>query len=627
MARSTFLVGDTEQSLYRLDAFRGDPFLADETYVSVAVRAISLRRGRFSSAKYGPYIYGIVGQTNFHAQTKLAGVFAPATEDRVFNQPVSRGTAPMGGASQSAGSQVASPVPEPAVTGGGAGHGHGNGAGGGGGSPVPAPRTTDMIPESAPLPEMGYKRQDKALVINRQLTPRLVFRGSGPIELGFGSVMQKDHFGDALALLEDTLKTPVAQFVSMTNPAIGQTLQQTDISDTITRTFELVSDRQGAVRQASIVTTLGDIFDNENGQLASGLYALIADGSPGDDIDYDRATRTLTRRGKPFTGAPWLVFELRRETQRPDWGSVPDVNIAWRTLEAQVRDGQIDAALNTFRTSVFLSPDLVTGDARRIFEAAKRKLAPLMSNQEFFHLPKLGQLGEALKPIMDDLLAGPVGGMRDEYERFRKCHDVMRVYEGGFVDHPDDPGGATNQGVTQRTYDTYRDKQGKPRQSVRDISEHEVEQIYFEGYWRAGHCHRMPDAASALTLFDACVNHGLNPAMRFIQRGAGVPPSAVDGVFGPQTLAAVENTATPLLVDRALDARWAFYEKIMGRNPRLEAFRRGWKNRVDSMRKITRNWLTGQESMVTHLPPVEPAHLAEPDLSGMVRTSVSEAGV
>ncbi len=624
MAKSTLLVRDSEQSLYRLDAFRGEPFLPDETYVSVAVRAISLKRGLFGTAKYGPYIYGILGQTNFNAQTKLAGIFAPATENRVFNQPMSRSAVPMGGASTATGSQVASPVPEPSVA------GANGGAATGGNSPVPAPvpapRTTDMIPESAPLPEMGYKRQDKALVINRQLTPRLVFRGSGPFELGFGSVMQKDHFGDALALLEDTLKTPVAQFVSMTNPAIGQALHQTDISDTITRTFELVSDRKGAVRQASIVTTLGDIFDNADGQLASGFYALIADDDPGDDIDYDRATRVLTRGGRPFRGAPWLVFELRRETRRPDWGSVPDVNVAWRTLEAQVRDGQMQAALDTFRTAVFLSPDLVTGDARRIFEAAKRKLAPLMTNQEFFHLPKLGQLGEALKPIMDELMAGPVADVRDEYQRFKQCHDVMRVHEGGFVDHPNDPGGATNQGVTQRTYDTYREKQGLPRQSVRNITEHEVEQIYFEGYWRAGHCHRMPDAASALTLFDACVNHGLKPAMRFVQRGAGLPPAAVDGVFGPQTLAAIENTATPLLVDRSLDARWAFYEKIMGRNPDLEAFRRGWKNRVDSMRRITTSWLTGQESGLARLPDLNPGDIAEPDLSGMVRTTVSQAG-
>ena len=619
MAKSTLLVADDQQSLYRLDEFRGEPFVPEETYVSIAVRAISLKRGFFSSAKYGPYIYGVIGQTNFDAQTKLAGVFAPATEGRVFNQSMSRGAAPMGGASTGAGSQVASPVPEPDF--GGLGQSNGNGT-----SPVPAPRTTDMIPESLPLPEMGYKRQDRVLVINKQLTPRLVYRGVGPIELGFGSVLQKDHFGDALALLEDTLKTPVAQFVSMTNPAIGQTLNQADISDTISKTFELIDDKKGSVRQASFASSLDDLFDNENGQLSSGFYALIADDDPGDEIGYDRARRTLTRRGKPYTGSPYLVFELRREAQRPDWGSIPDVNLAWRTLQAQVRDGAFDEALSAFRTAVFLSPDLVASDAKRIHEAAKRKLAPLMTNQEFFHLPKLASLGDALRPIMEEIAAGPIGEARDEYARFERCHKVMRVYEGGFVDHPNDPGGATNQGVTQKTYDQFREKRGEPRQSVRNITETEVQMIYFEGYWRAGHCHRMPDDASALALFDACVNHGLRQAMRFIQRGAGLPPAAVDGFFGPNTLAAVERTDTALLVDRALDARWTFYEKIMARNTKLESFRRGWKARVDSMRKITTSWLTGQESIVAHLPLLSPEEIAAPDLSGMMSTTVTLQG-
>ena len=610
---STRLVANDDQSLYRLDGFTGEPFTPDDSYISIAVRAISLKRGRLNSAKYGPYIYGVIGQTNFDAQTKLAGVFAPATEGRVFNQSMSKGAAPMGGASTAAGSQVASPVPEPDFS------------GVGGGMSDPAPRTTGMIPESHPLPEMGYKRQDRILVINKQLTPRLVFRGPGPIELGFGSVMQKDHFGDALALLEDTLKTPVAQFVSMTNPAIGQTLHQTDISDTISKTFELIDDRRGAVRQASFASSLDDMFDNASGQLASGFYALVADGDPGDDMGYDRARRQLTRRGKPYNGAPYLVFELRRESQRPDWGSIPDINVAWRLLQAQVRDGNVDQALSTFRTSLVLSPDLIASDANRIFEAAKRKLAPLMTNQEFFQMPKLSSLSDALKPIMEEIAASPIGQARDEWKSFERCHEIMRVHEGGFVDHPDDPGGATNKGVTQRTYDTFRDKRGEGRRSVREITEHEVQMIYFEGYWRAGQCHRMPDDTSALTLFDACVNHGLRPAMKFIQRGAGMPPANVDGFFGPQTLAAIENCDTALLVDRALDARWHFFEKIMARNPRLESFRRGWKARVENMRKITRSWLTGQES-VAILAPLSPQEIAEPDLSGMSGPTVTLKG-
>ena len=152
---------------------------------------------------------------------------------------------------------------------------------------------------------------------------------------------------------------------------------------------------------------------------------------------------------------------------------------------------------------------------------------------------------------------------------------------------------------------------------MRDIEEVEVQQIYYEGYWRAGHCHKMPDDASALVLFDACVNHGHRPAMTFIQRGAGIPSASVDGIYGPQTDAAVRATDPPLLVRRALDARWAYFERIMERNPRLESFRRGWRNRVDLMRRIAFQWASGQESINEGLEPLKAGEIAAPVFGGL----------
>ena len=127
----------------------------------------------------------------------------------------------------------------------------------------------------------------------------------------------------------------------------------------------------------------------------------------------------------------------------------------------------------------------------------------------------------------------------------------------------------------------------------------------------------MPDDASALVLFDACVNHGHRPAMTFIQRGAGIPSASVDGIYGPQTDAAVRATDPPLLVRRALDARWAYFERIMERNPRLESFRRGWRNRVDLMRRIAFQWASGQESINEGLEPLKAGEIAAPVFGGL----------
>lgn len=585
------LGGNADQTLAALSGHAGAPFEPGETYVSVVIKGLCVRRGGVQLGRFAPYVHATLGQPNFDREVRLSGLFAP-----------SRGPDTPGGAAPVEGSQVGAPV-----------------------APRDQAPATSSLPEStdlpgrveahvrAPMPELGFRRQDRVLVFDRQLTPRLVYRGDGPFEIGFGSILERDYFSETLGLVEDVVKTPVAQFVSTANPALGQALQSNDISDSLSRALDLVRDRKGAVQLASLASRLST-FDADGGAPDAGLYALVADSSVGADLDYDADSHGLVdRRGRAYRGAPYLVFELRRETTRPDWGNVPDVNTAWRMLDQQVRQGDPKGALNAFHTAVFLSPDLVAADSKRIYMAAKRKLAPLMGNAEFFHLPKLASLGAALKPYFDELLAADKLGARDEWQSFLRCHEVMRVNEGGYVDHPDDPGGATNMGVTQRTYDTWRRKQGLSPRSVRDIEEAEVKRIYFEGYWRAGHCHRMPDDATALVLFDACVNHGLRPAMKFIQRGAGLPAGEVDGYYGPRTAAAVDRADPGQLVDRALDARWRYFERIMRSNPRLESFRNGWKNRVDSLRRITGAWLSGQES-VSRPPPLSDVEQAEPEL-------------
>jgi lysozyme family protein len=59
---------------------------------------------------------------------------------------------------------------------------------------------------------------------------------------------------------------------------------------------------------------------------------------------------------------------------------------------------------------------------------------------------------------------------------------VLR-WEGGFVDHPNDPGGRTNKGVTQRVYDAWRKRQGLPVRDVKRLDDTELHRIYESGYW------------------------------------------------------------------------------------------------------------------------------------------------
>jgi lysozyme family protein len=134
--------------------------------------------------------------------------------------------------------------------------------------------------------------------------------------------------------------------------------------------------------------------------------------------------------------------------------------------------------------------------------------------------------------------------------------------EGGYVNDPNDPGGATNFGISQRSY---------PSVQIANITPEDAAKIYFTDYWLAGNCDAIPFPLCAYH-FDACVNQGLSEASKILQQTVGV---AQDGVIGPLTLQAV--AALP----RAqyylyLENRLVHYKSLSG----WATFGNGWTNRL-----------------------------------------------
>lgn len=130
---------------------------------------------------------------------------------------------------------------------------------------------------------------------------------------------------------------------------------------------------------------------------------------------------------------------------------------------------------------------------------------------------------------------------------------VLR-WEGGYTDNPADPGGATNKGITQRTYDAWRAKKRLPARPVREIKDSEVEAIYREEYWVD-----LPWPL-ALVHFDTRVNMGSQKAAGLLCASAGA-------------------------VDSYLKKRRAYYMTIVRIRPQLTVFLRGWLNRLDALEK------------------------------------------
>jgi lysozyme family protein len=154
-------------------------------------------------------------------------------------------------------------------------------------------------------------------------------------------------------------------------------------------------------------------------------------------------------------------------------------------------------------------------------------------------------------------------------------------WEGGFVDHPNDPGGRTNKGVTQKVYDDWRRRQGLPQRDVKLIEHDEVLAIYEAGYWIPPRCDLLEHKLD-LVQFDTAVNMGVRRAVRFLQQAVGC---GVDGDFGPGTERAVASCDPGNTIVKYCDAREAFYRQIVQNKPSQAVFLKGWMNRLNSLRK------------------------------------------
>ncbi len=157
--------------------------------------------------------------------------------------------------------------------------------------------------------------------------------------------------------------------------------------------------------------------------------------------------------------------------------------------------------------------------------------------------------------------------------------------EGCYSDDPRDHGGATNYGITQRTYDAWNTSHGMALQPVRNIDMDMVDAIYQAIYWTPVHCSEMPDRLG-MCAFDFAVNSGVHQALATLQRCLGTGP---DGRWGPKTAAlvsALDQEAETALVVSYLDARRDFYQDIVDRNPAQHVFLTGWLRRVDALQAV-----------------------------------------
>ena len=151
---------------------------------------------------------------------------------------------------------------------------------------------------------------------------------------------------------------------------------------------------------------------------------------------------------------------------------------------------------------------------------------------------------------------------------FHTAFQRLIGHEGGYVNDPRDPGGETKYGVSKRDH---------PGEDIAGLTLERAKEIYLRDYWGPAGCDAVP-AAIKFDLFDMAVNSGVKPAVRTLQRAAGLKDQAVDGVLGPRTLQVVQATEPGRLVARFNGARLAFMADLSN----WPAFGRGWAKRIAS---------------------------------------------
>jgi len=147
-------------------------------------------------------------------------------------------------------------------------------------------------------------------------------------------------------------------------------------------------------------------------------------------------------------------------------------------------------------------------------------------------------------------------------------------YEGGYVNHPSDPGGMTNLGVTKRVWEEWT---GKPvtEADMRALTPEMVGHLYKTRYWNAVQGDDLPSGVD-LCVFDAAVNAGVGRASKFLQQAIGV---TADGQIGPKTIAAITAKPADEVVAKFCDLREVHYKSL----PTFATFGKGWMRRLASV--------------------------------------------
>jgi len=160
---------------------------------------------------------------------------------------------------------------------------------------------------------------------------------------------------------------------------------------------------------------------------------------------------------------------------------------------------------------------------------------------------------------------------------WEKAFQAVLKHEGGFVNHPKDPGGMTNLGVTKKVWEEFVGRE-VDESEMRALTPDVVKPLYKKNYWDKIKGDQLPSGVD-YAAYDLAVNSGTGRAAKYLQRIAGVPD---DGVIGPKSMEAILACDPVETVDAICDMRLDFLQKL----PTWGTFGKGWGRRVEEVKSI-----------------------------------------
>jgi lysozyme family protein len=162
---------------------------------------------------------------------------------------------------------------------------------------------------------------------------------------------------------------------------------------------------------------------------------------------------------------------------------------------------------------------------------------------------------------------------------FDKAIEVVLKHEGGLVDHPNDPGGLTNFGISSR----WARGIGLHNLDIRNLTREAAIDLYKQYFWNAYRIDRIDDEVLATKYFDTLVNTGPSQATKFLQRAlksCGATHVNDDGAFGPITDTAIRNNKSREILVAFCSEQAGFYRLLAAVEPKKSVFLKGWLKRA-----------------------------------------------